>query len=84
MEVNGKCFKGQRMAREPVYRVLGEEFEIREKRILPNGIQIKIYDSDPYHYARVVGGDGEIIKETGVFPMSQDEKVITELLKKYS
>ena len=74
------------MEKEPNYKVLGRDFGLRKKVELENGLVIKILDSDPYHYARVIEkiGDEYYIKhETQCFSHTEDEQVISKLKKQF-
>jgi hypothetical protein len=72
------------MEKEPVYRNLGTDFGLRRKVVLENGLIIKIYDDDPYYYARVVDSETNIYKETKIFDPDDTDKVISDLTNEFS
>jgi hypothetical protein len=71
------------MQKEPEYNVLGKDFGMRKKVQLDNGLTIKIMDDDPYHYARVIDEVGNIVHETDMFNMDEDDEVLNKLKTKY-
>ena len=73
------------MKKETVFKALGDSIGVKDKKLLKNGLTVKLMNDDWGWYVRIVSKDHTIMYDGGIYPVHSDAKdEFDELCIKFS